>query len=173
MFILFVKKALSLNHIYHPHCYTIMKKIAFLLAIYAVVSLSACKTTNGNDPAPTAQTITETLVTTAWKVDKITDTNGSTINPSSLPASSQALLNVNIQFNNDKTVRAIDPVARTIVNGGKWDISADNQALDIDISQLKGQFPIVSLKKDRMILKNNVAVSGLTFTVNLELVPAL
>jgi hypothetical protein len=150
-----------------------MKKIALLFAIYAVVSLSACKTTSGDDPAPSTQTVTETLVTTAWKIDKITDASGSTINPSNLPAESRALFGVNIQFNNDKTVRAIDPIARTIVNGGKWDISSDNQTLDIDISQLKGQFPIVSLKKNRMILKNNVAVSGLTFTVNLELVPAL
>jgi hypothetical protein len=150
-----------------------MKKIALLLAIYTVFGLSACKTTNGTDPIPTAQTITETLVTTAWKIDKITDPSGSTINPSNLPAESRALFGVNIQFNNDKTVRAIDPVARTIVNGGKWDISTDNQTLDIDISQLKGKFPIVSLKKDRMVLKNNVVVSGLTFAVNLELVPAL
>ncbi len=150
-----------------------MKKIAFLLSICAVVSLSACKTTNGTDPITTAQTITETLVTTAWKVDKITDTNGTIINPNNLPAESRALFGVNIQFNDDKTVRAIDPVARTIVNGGKWGISADNQILDIDISQLKGQFPIVSIKKDRMILKNNISVSGLTLTVNLELVPAL
>jgi hypothetical protein len=152
-----------------------MKKTALLLAIYAFISLSACNTTSGDAPVLTTQTTTETLVTNPWKIEKITDTNGSTINPSSLPAESRALFSVNIQFNNDKTVRAIDPVARTIVNGGKWDLLDVNNVklLDIDISQLKGQFPIVSIKKERMVLKNTTSINGFSFEYNLELVPVL
>jgi hypothetical protein len=150
-----------------------MKKIALILSIFTIVTIAGCNTTTTSDPTPTVQTLTETLVTNPWKVDKVTDATGSIINPNSLPAESRALFAINIQFNEDKTVRAIDPVARTIVNGGSWGLLDNNQTLDINISQLKGQFPIVSAKKDRMILKNKVVFQGLSFDVNLELIPAL
>ncbi len=152
-----------------------MKKISLFLALF-IVGLSSCVKDNGSTPDPTqttTTTLTQTLVTNPWKVDKVTDAGGALINPNNLPTESKALFGINIQFYDDKTVRALDPIARTVVNGGKWDFLDNNSALDIDISQLKGQFPIVSLKKERMILKNKVVVSGLTFDVLLELVPSI
>lgn len=152
-----------------------MNKLAFLLSIIVFAFVSGCNTTTENPtPTPTpTETLVQTLVNYPWKVDKVTDANGNIINPSTLPAEANALFSINIQFSDDKTVRALDPVAKTVVNGGKWDFLESNKILDIDISQLKGQFPIVSLKKDRMILKNKVTFGGLTFDVNLELVPSI
>ena len=153
-----------------------MKNIANFFSIIVLFSVFGCvKTDNSNSiPTPDAViTLTEALVTYPWKVDKVTDANGGLINPNSLPEQSKALFGINIQFYDDKTVRALDPIARTVVNGGKWDFLDENKTLDIDISQLKGQFPIVSLKKDRMILKNKVVFNGISFDVLLELVPSL
>ena len=127
-----------------------MKKITYFLSIIVLFSVFGCVKTDSSNSIPTPNaviTLTEALVTYPWKVDKITDANGGLINPNSLPEQSKALFGINIQFYDDKTVRALDPIARTVVNGGKWGFLDENKTLDIDISQLKGQFPIVSLKK--------------------------
>ena len=135
-----------------------------------LLGLSCTKTTD--NPATEVETTTKVLVTNPWKIDRITDVNGNIINTSSLPAESRALFGINIQFNEDKTVRAIDPTSKSIVNGGSWDFMDNQQTLNIDVSQLKGLFPIVKLERSRMVLRNKVLFNGLNFDVNLELVPA-
>jgi hypothetical protein len=99
--------------------------------------------------------------------------NGNVINTASLPEQSKALFGINIQFSDDKTVRAIDPIARTVINGGTWSFLDNEKTLDIDIKDLKGQFPINKLERSRMVLLNKITYNGLTFNVYLELVPAL
>ena len=149
-----------------------MKSLAifFILGI-SFWGLSCTKTTDS--PATEVETTTRTLVTNPWKIDRVTDASGNVINTSNLPAESRALFGINIQFNEDKTVRAIDPTSKSIVNGGSWDFADNQQALNIDVSQLKGLFPIVKLERSRMVLRNKVQFNGLAFDVNLELVPAL
>ena len=149
-----------------------MKSLAifFILGI-SFWGLSCTKTTD--NPATQVETTTRTLVSNPWKIDRVTDASGNVINTSNLPAESRALFGINIQFNEDKTVRAIDPTSKSIVNGGSWDFADNQQALNIDVSQLKGLFPIVKLERSRMVLRNKVQFNGLAFDVNLELVPAL
>ncbi|TAG74162.1 MAG: hypothetical protein EAZ26_02415, partial [Runella slithyformis] len=108
-----------------------------------------------------------------WKIDRITDVSGNVINTNSLPTESRAMFGVDIQFNEDKTVRAIDPTSKLVVNGGSWDFLDNQQTLDIDVSQLKGKFPIVKLERSRMVLRNKIMFQGIGFDVNLELVPSL
>ncbi|AEI50951.1 hypothetical protein [Runella slithyformis] len=148
-----------------------MKKSAFILSLLFAFFLMGC---NRNSPGePTDETSARVLTTNPWKVDKITDLNGNVINPSALPESSKALFGINIQFSDDKTVRAIDPVARTVINGGTWNFLDNQKVLDIDIKDLKGQFPINTLERSRMVLLNKVIFNGLNFEVYLVLVPAL
>ena len=149
------------------------KRIVLLLIGITFFGVSCKKIDDNTDPVAQLQTITQALITNPWKIDRITDLSGNVINTSNLPAESRAMFGVNIQFNEDKTVRAIDPTSKTIVNGGSWDLLDDQKALDINISQLKGKFPIVKLERSRMILRNQVVFQGIGFDVNLELVPAL
>jgi hypothetical protein len=150
-----------------------MNKIVKLLCLLALVAATSCQRTVTAEEDQTQATTTRVLVTNPWKIDKITDANGTTIPLSSLPAESRALFGINIQFFEDKSVRAIDPVSRTVVNGGSWQFLDEEKTLDIDVSQLKGKFPILNLSRTRMVLRNRIQFNGLPFDVNLELVPSI
>ncbi len=150
-----------------------MKKLTTLLLICSVWLFSNCNKPNKDDPAAQAQTTIEALINNPWKIDRITDVSGNVINTNSLPTESRAMFGVDIQFNEDKTVRAIDPTSKLVVNGGSWDFLDNQQTLDIDVSQLKGKFPIVKLERSRMVLRNKIMFQGIGFDVNLELVPSL
>ncbi len=147
-----------------------MKKQTFIYSLLLAFFLMGC---NNDTDNPSPETTARVLTTNPWKVDKITDLNGNVINTSALPEDSKALFGINIQFNDDKTVKAIDPVARTVINGGTWNFLDNEKILDIDIKDLKGQFPINKLERSRMILLNKIKYNNLTFEVYLELVPAL
>ncbi len=148
-----------------------MKKLTFIYSLLLTFFLVSCDRSTTEEP--TNEATIRILTTNPWKVDKITDLNGNVINTASLPEQSKALFGINIQFSDDKTVRAIDPVARTVINGGTWNFLDNEKTLDIDIKDLKGQFPINKLERSRMVLLNKITYNGLTFNVNLELVPAL
>lgn len=134
-------------------------------------SVGCNRENNGTTPTP-GQTIS-ILVTNPWKVEKVTDLNGNTINTSALPDDAKKFFGVNIQFFDDKTVKAIDPVARTVVNGGSWNLLDNEKTLDIDIKDFKGTYPINKLERSRMSLRHTSVYQGLSFEVYLELVPAL
>jgi hypothetical protein len=146
-----------------------MNKIIAFAFILSTCFLVSCSEKTTAEPI----TITQTLVTNPWKVNKITDMSGATINQSSLPTEAKAMFGVNIQFLEDKTVRALDPVSKSVVNGGKWNLLDNDQTLDIDVAQLKGKYPIVEMTTSKMVLKTSIVYSGVTFNVNLELTPAL
>lgn len=148
-----------------------MKKSAFIYSLLLVFFLISCDRTTPGEP--TDETTARVLTTNPWKVDKITDLNGNVINIAALPEASKALFGINIQFSDDKTVRAIDPIARTVINGGTWNFLDNQKVLDIDIKDLKGQFPINALERSRMVLLNKINFNGLSFDVYLVLVPAL
>jgi len=151
-----------------------MKKPTLLLLISIVFwGVSCTKPEENTDPVAKLQTTTQALITNPWKIDRITDVSGNIINTSNLPAESRAMFGVNIQFNEDKTVRAIDPTSKVVVNGGSWGFLDDQKILDIDVSQLKGKFPVIKLERSRMILRNQIVFQGVGFDVNLELIPAL
>jgi hypothetical protein len=148
-----------------------MKKLTFIYSVLLTFFLVSCDRSTTDEP--TNEATVRVLTTNPWKVDKITDLNGNVINTASLPEQSKALFGINIQFSDDKTVRAIDPIARTVINGGTWSFLDNEKTLDIDIKDLKGQFPINKLERSRMVLLNKITYNGLTFNVYLELVPAL
>ncbi|MCU0339784.1 MAG: hypothetical protein MUE30_07855 [Spirosomaceae bacterium] len=150
-----------------------MKRLTHFCSFLFVIFLMSCERTGQENPTPDSTT-KNVLVTNPWKLEKITDANGNTINPDLLPAEGKAFFGVNIQFKEDKTVRAIDPVARQVVNGGVWDLLDGNKTLDIDLgANFKGKYPINALERSRMSLRNTMVFNGLKFDVNLELVPAL
>lgn len=150
-----------------------MKKVTpFSFILFAYLFQNCTKTEP--TPIPTPQTIVSVLTANAWKMDKITDLNGNAINVALLPDETKYFFGVNIQFNEDKTVRAIDPVAREVKNGGVWDWKDNNKVLYIDLRKdFKGDYPINKLTRSNMSLRNTMEMNGLKFEVNLELIPAL
>jgi hypothetical protein len=147
-----------------------MKKLTFILSLLLTVVLVSCdREKNG----PTLEKTVSILTTNPWKVEKITDLNGNVINTALLPDEVKRFFGVNIQFYDDKTVKAIDPIARNVVNGGSWDLLDNEKTLDIDIKDFKGTYPINKLERSRMSLRHSTIFNGLSFDVYLELVPAL
>jgi hypothetical protein len=149
-----------------------MKSRFWLLMMCFCILMAGCEKKTTEPDSPTT-TISRTIVTNPWKINRITETNGTVINMNSLPAESKALFGINIQFFEDKTVRALDPVSKSVINGGRWDLIDNDKTMDIDVSQLKGKYPIVELSKSKMVLRNKIPFGGVSFEVNLELVPAL
>jgi hypothetical protein len=149
-----------------------MKKIMFIGSLFLTLFLVSCNKDN-NGTTPTPEKTVSILVTNPWKVEKITDLNGNVINKDLLPKEAQAFFGSNIQFFEDKTVKALDPVARTVLNGGSWNLLNNEKTLDIDIKDFKGTYPINKLERSRMSLRYTSVYQGLSFDVYLELVPAL
>lgn len=148
-----------------------MKKVALICIIFSTILMVSCE--QSSTPDPDTQTVSSILVQNAWKVERITDANGNVLNTTNLPNEAQALFGINIQFFNDKTVKAIDPIARMVLNAGTWALLDQDKTLDIDIKDLKGKFPINKFERTRMILGYQVLFNGVNFNVNLELVPAV
>lgn len=149
-----------------------MKKLTFIFSLLLTVVLGSCDRAN-NGATPTPEKLISILTTNPWKVEKITDLNGNVINTALLPDDAKKFFGANIQFYEDKTVKAIDPIARDVLNGGSWNLLDNEKTLDIDIIDFKGTYPINKLERSRMSLRHSTVYKGITFDVYLELVPAL
>ncbi|GAA4414535.1 hypothetical protein GCM10023187_44170 [Nibrella viscosa] len=115
----------------------------------------------------------EIMMSTGWKLERVTDTKGQVISQSQLNLATQALYFLEIQFRDNNTTRALDRVTRQVVNGGTWYLVENNQALDVEISQFKGRFQIVELSRSKLTLKNKVPVGGTETDAHLEFAPSI
>ncbi|AFK03944.1 hypothetical protein Emtol_2809 [Emticicia oligotrophica DSM 17448] len=141
-----------------------MKKLLFLATLLFVFS---CKKTE----TPTEPN--KVLSGNFWKLDRFADTEGKTLSQNQLNSQAQALFALDYEFRDDNVTRAKDRITKQILNAGTWYLIQDNQVLDIDILGFKGQFKIIVLSKDKMVLQaeNNKMISAGQF-VNMEFVPA-
>lgn len=136
--------------------------------------LSACKNDDGTTPTPTATSQTDLLVASNWRTVRVTTPDGQAINRNRLNLATQVLYDLNMQFRNNGTVRALDPSqSNSVINGGTWKLSTDNQSIDVDVSGFKGNFPIVQLTKNKLILRQTAPVDGTNAAINLEFDPTL
>lgn len=147
-----------------------------LLLVFTVLlaTLTHCKNDGGNTPAPTMASQTELLVANNWRTVRVTTPAGVEINKSRLNLATQVLFDLNMQFRNNGTVRALDPKqSNSVVNGGTWTLASDNQSIDVDVSGFKGNFPLVQLTKSKLILRQRAPVDGQNADINLEFDPTL
>lgn len=155
--------------------YSVMTTLRFLLIFTILFSLvTGCKKDDG--ATPTESTQTDLLVANNWVTNSITTTDGQAIKESRLGLESQVLFTLTMQFRADGTVRALDPNrSNTVVNGGSWKFAADNQSMDVDVTGFKGNFPIVQLTKNTLILRqdNKATVDGVKTNIYLVFVPSL
>lgn len=150
-----------------------MKNQLYILFFLLIGSLATGCKRNQVQPAPTASSQTDLLVTNRWKLDNITTPAGAPISRTQLGVSSLVLYEVEIQFLRNNTARALRLQDRQIINGGTWKLTNDNQGLDVDVSAFKGVFPIVNLSRNRMTLRNRVPVNGTEVDANLVFVPSI
>ncbi|MBC7569275.1 MAG: hypothetical protein H7319_06025 [Spirosoma sp.] len=146
-----------------------------LLLVYLfVATLTACKKDDPNTPAPTTGTQTDLLVAHNWLVTRVTTPNGQDVNRSRLNVVTQSLFSLNMQFRANGTVRALDPNAsNTVVNGGTWVLTPDNKSIDVVVTGLSGNFPIVQLDRSQLILRQTAPVDGKNADINLVFAPSL
>jgi hypothetical protein len=146
----------------------------FLLSAVLLTALTHCKKDDGATPAPTAASQTDLLVANNWRTVRVSTPNGVEINRSRLNLATQVLYDLNMQFRNNGTVRALDPrQSNSVVNGGTWTLAADSKSIDVDVSGFKGNFPIVTLNKNKLVLRQRAPVDGTTTDINLEFDPTL
>ncbi len=149
----------------------------FLCLLLPLAVLSGCNkddnNTGGMMPTPTAQTQTQLLAANAWQLDKLTDVSGKTINANQTNLTTQVLFGLIFQFRDNNTVRALDKTTKQILNGGEWTLTADNKAVNVNVTGFKGDFPLIELTNKKMTLRQNVPVNGVNQDINLEFVPSL
>ncbi|GAB4024055.1 hypothetical protein [Spirosoma koreense] len=156
----------QVHHIMHTFRLLLLTGIFF-------VAFTACKK-DTDTPAPTASSQTDLLIANNWRVSSITTPDGQIINPNRLDVVTQSLFTLNMQFRNNGSVRALDPTqANSAVNGGSWTLAADNQSIDVDVTGFKGNFPIIQLTKNKLILRQNAPVDGKKTDINLVFDPSL
>ncbi len=143
-----------------------------VVTLLLLAFITACN--NDNNPTPTTSSQTELLVANNWQVSNVTDTNGQTINASRLSFTTNLLYSLSMQFRNDNTVRALDPKqSNVVVNQGTWKLASDNQSMDVVVTGFNGNFPIVQLNRNTLILRQQAPVDGKNAPINLEFKPVL
>ena len=134
--------------------------------------LTYCKKTD--DSTPTATSQTDLLVANGWRTVRVTTPDGTEINRNRLNLSTQVLYDLNMQFRNNGTVRALDPKqSNSVVNAGTWVLATNNQSLDVVVQGFSGNFPIIQLTKNKLILRQRAPVDGKDADINLEFDPIL
>ena len=137
-------------------------------------SLTQCGSDNTNNPTPTETSQTDLLVANNWHTIRVSTPDGQELNKSRLNLATQVLFDLTMQFRNNGTVRALDPKqSNSVVNGGTWKLTTDNQSIDVDVQGFKGNFPIITLNKNKLVLRQRAPVDGKDADINLEFEPTL
>lgn len=135
-------------------------------------TLTHCKKTD--DTILTTGSQTDLLIANNWRTVRVTNLDGVEINRSRLNLSTQVLYDLNMQFRNNGTVRALDPrQSNSVINAGTWTLSTDNQSIDVVVTGFSGNFPIVQLSKTKLVLRQRAPVDGQNADINLEFEPML
>ena len=115
----------------------------------------------------------ELLVANNWRTSRVTTPDGQPLNANRLNLSTQVLFQLDMQFRNNNTVRALDRTSNQVINGGTWKLATDSQSMDVDVTGFKGNFPIVELSRTKLILRPRAPVDGKDADINLEFEPTI
>ena len=144
------------------------------VTLFVFFGLTQCGPDDTNNPTPTQSSQTDLLVANNWHTFQVSTPDGQALNKSRLNLATQVLFDLNMQFRNNGTVRALDPKqSNSVVNGGTWTLASDNKSIDVDVTGFKGNFPIVTLSKSKLTLRQRAPVDGKDADINLEFEPTL
>ncbi|WP_138501394.1 hypothetical protein [Spirosoma lacussanchae] len=147
-----------------------------LLRFVVLISLlsagmTACQDDEGTTPSGAQADL---LVANNWRTNRVTTVDGQNITVGRLNLATQVLFNLNMQFRSNGTVRALDPnQSNTVVNGGTWTLAPDGKSIDVVVTGFTGNFPIVELNRNKLILRQKAPVDGKDADINLEFIPTL
>ncbi|MCY7353300.1 MAG: hypothetical protein LH606_22005 [Cytophagaceae bacterium] len=142
----------------------------FTFALLTFVGI-ACD--RNSDPTPgNEQSKAEILKSTGWKLDRVTTTDGQTINSSRLSLETRAIFEVNVEFRNPDITRAVDRVSKQVLNGGTWYLRENETILDVDVTGFKGKFQVIEISRTKLIIRNQIPLDGTKQEANMEFSPA-
>lgn len=134
-----------------------------LLLFVPILFLSLCVISCGDkdkneNPEPTEKN--KILVNYPWRMSSVTDLSGKTIPDNQLGADTKFILKMDIQFQQNATVKALDQNSSQVINGGTWYLINEEKALDIKILGFSGEFGLEELTNSKMKLKSKMPISG-------------
>jgi hypothetical protein len=133
--------------------------ILFVPILFLSLWVISCKDKDKNEnPEPTEKN--KILVNYPWRMSSVTDLSGKTIPDNQLDAETMGIKKMDIQFQQNATVRAFDQGSSQVVNGGTWSLINEERTLDIKIIGFSGEFGLEELTNSRMKLKKKMPVNG-------------
>ncbi len=115
-----------------------------------MVILVSCEDPNTRSDSKTTE---ELLSAHGWQLEKFTDTQGTLIADGSLNNGAKLLYGLAFDFRTNYEVRGLDKISRSVVNRGTWSLEDNSKTIAIDIVAFEGDFELVDIKKNSMILK--------------------
>lgn len=137
-----------------------MKRLLlFVPVLFLSLLVISCKDKDKNEtPEPTAKN--KILVNYPWRMSSVTDLSGKEIPKNQLSGETKFILEMDIQFQQNATVKALDQNSSQVINGGTWSLINEEKALDIKISGFSGEFGLEELTNSKMRLKSKMPVGG-------------
>lgn len=137
-----------------------MKRLLlFVPVLFLSLWVISCKDKDKDEtPEPTAKS--KILVNYPWRMSAVTDLSGKDISENQLGAETKYIKQMDIQFQQNATVRALDQNSSQVINGGTWYLVKEEKALDIKIVGFSGEFGLEELTSSKMKLKSKIPING-------------
>ncbi|WP_353720844.1 hypothetical protein [Dyadobacter sp. 676] len=137
-----------------------MKRLLLFVPILFLSLLVFSCGDKDNDETPQPTQKSKILVNYPWRMYSVTDLSGKEIPENQLDAQTKGIKEMDIQFQQNATVRAFDQNSSQVINGGTWYLINDEKTLDIKIIGFSGEFGLEELTNTKMRLKSKMTVNG-------------
>ncbi len=128
--------------------------------MFVVLLAASCDKDKPGPQEPENSTKSKILITNPWRLTDVTDPAGVKIPVNQLGGQTLIIYSFDIQFFDNNITKALDQKSRQVVNGGTWYLKENDQVLDIEITQFKGNFGVKELSRNKMSLNTQVPVNG-------------
>jgi hypothetical protein len=137
-----------------------MKRLLLFVPVlfFSLLAISCDDKDKNENPEPTAKN--KILVNYPWRMSSVTDLSGKDIPPAQLSGDTKFILEMDIQFQQNATVKALDQNSSQVINGGTWSLINEEKTLDIKIIGFSGEFGLEELTNSKMRLKSKMPVNG-------------
>jgi len=137
-----------------------MKRLLlFVPVLFLSLLVISCDDKDKNEnPEPTAKN--KILVNYPWRMSSVTDLSGKEISENQLNVDTKYIKQMDIKFQENARVNALDQKSSQVINGGTWSLINEEKTLDIKIIGFSGEFGLEELANSKMRLKSKMPVNG-------------
>ncbi len=137
-----------------------MKRLLLFVPVlfFSLLMISCGDKDKNETPEPTEKN--KILVNYPWRMSSVTDLSGKSISDNQLDIETMGIKKMDIQFQQNATVRAFDQGTSQVVNGGTWSLINEGKTLDIKIIGFSGEFGLEELTNTTMKLKKKMPING-------------